>query len=299
MAQEHNFVFCCTRWMGMASDDVATAINILNDLSNFPNFPDRQHQGMLNQLMLARLMKHASGLVSHTAFQDSGGNPVIDTSDVFFDGNSQGGIFGGTVMGVSQDITRGVLGVPAMNYSNLLTRSTDFATYAAILYPSYPNELQRPLLLALIQMLWDRTDPNGYARHITNDPLPGTPPHYVMLHEAFGDHQVSPMAAEIEARTIGASVHTPTLNPGRSYEVTPYYGIPAIASYPFFGSAIIPYDSGADVPPTTNTAPMTSFDPHSDPRRSVIARQQKSDFLQTGGFVTDVCPGIACVIPHP
>ncbi len=304
MANEHNFVFCCTRWMGMASDDVPTAVNILNDLSLFPNFPDRQHQGMLNQLMLARLMIHASGLNSHTAFQDSGGNPVIDTSDVFFDGNSQGGIFGGTIMGIAQDITRGVLGVPAMNYSTLLTRSTDFAAYAAILYPSYPNELQRPLLLALIQMLWDRSEPNGYARHITNDPLPGTPPHYVLLHEALGDHQVANLGTQVEARTIGASVHSPTVNVGRSYEVTPYYGIPAIASYPFNGSAIIPYDSGTDVPPTTNTPPVddpptaTNYDPHSDPRKSTIARQQKSDFLQTGGAVTDVCSGVACVIPH-
>ena len=304
MANEHNFVFCCTRWMGMASDDVPTAINILNDLSNFPNFPDRQHQGMLNQLMLARLMKHPNGLNSDVAFQDNAMNPVIDTSDVFFDGNSQGGIFGGTIMGIAQDITRGVLGVPAMNYSLLLTRSTDFAAYASTLYPSYPNELQRPLLLALIQMLWDRTEPNGYARHIMNDPLPGTPPHYVMLHEVLGDHQVANIGAQIEARTIGASVHSPTVNAGRSDDVTPYYGIPAIASYPFNGSAIIPYDSGSQKPPTTNTPPPVdpmaagAYDPHSDPRKSVIARQQKSDFLTTGGAVTDPCPGIACVIPH-
>ena len=47
-------------------------------------------------------------------------------SDVFYDGNSQGGIFGGTVMSIAQDITRGVLGVPGMNYSLLLTRSVDF-----------------------------------------------------------------------------------------------------------------------------------------------------------------------------
>ena len=80
--------------------------------------------------------------------------------------------------------------------------------------------------------------------------------------------------------------------------MTPYYGIPAIASYPFAGSALIPYDSGAATPPSTNTAPNVSFDPHSDPRSSVIARQQKSDFLQAGGSVTDVCGGLACVIPH-
>jgi len=222
---------------------------------------------------------------------------VIDTSDVFYDGNSQGGIFGGTVMAIAKDITRGVLGVPGMNYSLLLTRSTDFATYSAILYPSYPVVIQRPLLLALIQMLWDRSDPDGLAHHMTTDPLPNTPPHTVLLHEAFGDHQVANVATEIEARTIGASIHQPAIAAGRSYEVAPYPFIPAIPSYPFDGSALIVWDSGAATPPITNTAPNTGNDPHSDPRSSVNARQQKSDFLQTGGAVTDVCSGLPCTAP--
>src|SRR5512143_2900592 len=130
---------------------------------------------MVDQLFLARLMIHPNGFISDPAFQDSVGNPVIDTSAVFYDGNSQGGIFGGTIMAIAQDITRGVLGVPAMNYSLLLTRSSDFAQYATVLYPAYPNELQHPLLLALIQMLWDRAEPNGYAQHIGSNPRHGTP----------------------------------------------------------------------------------------------------------------------------
>jgi len=153
MANEHNFVFCAAKWIGMANEDVGNAVTILQNLSGFPSLTDRLQQSMVNQLFLARLMIHPDGFTSDPAFQDAMGNPVIDTGAVFFDGNSQGGIFGGTIMALAQDITRGVLGVPAMNYSLLLTRSTDFAAYASTLYPSYPNELQRPLLLALIQML--------------------------------------------------------------------------------------------------------------------------------------------------
>ncbi|HJQ85083.1 MAG TPA: hypothetical protein VKA21_13450, partial [Candidatus Binatia bacterium] len=126
MANEHNFVFCATKWMGMSEDDVPNAITILRNLALFPSLTDRLQQGMLNQLYLARLMIHPSGFVSNAAFQDSSTAAVIDTSDVFYDGNSQGGIFGGTVMAIAQDITRGVLGVPGMNYSLLLTRSSDF-----------------------------------------------------------------------------------------------------------------------------------------------------------------------------
>jgi hypothetical protein len=295
MANEHNFVFCATKWIGMSDVDVVNAVFILQDLSKFPTLTDRLQQAMLDQLFLARLMIHPQGFISDDAFQDSMGNPVIDTSAVFYDGNSQGGIFGGTIMGIAQDITRGVLGVPGMNYSLLLTRSSDFTTYANIYYPAYPNELQRPLGLALIQMLWDRSEPNGYAQHITSDPLPGTPAHKVLLHLAFGDHQVANVSTEIEARTIGASIHTPAIAGGRHSDVDPYFGIPAIPSDPFDGSALIIWDSGAAQPPITNTAPNVGGDPHSDPRNSVIGRQQKSDFLTTGGAVVDVCPGIPCV----
>src|SRR5262249_32184977 len=210
---------------------------------------DRLQQAMVNQLFLARLMINPHGFVSDPAFQDSSGNPVIDTSDVFYDGNSQGGIFGGTVMAVAQDITRGVLGVPGMNYSLLLTRSSDWAVYSSIFYPAYPNELDHPLVLALAQMLWDRSDPDGYAPHMTTHPLPNTPAHTVLLHVAFGDHQVANVATEVEARTIGASIHQPAIAPLRNPDVTPYFGIPAIPSYPFDGSAMVVWDSGAATPP--------------------------------------------------
>jgi hypothetical protein len=297
MAQEHNFVFCATKWIGMSDEDVPTAVTILQNFANFPELTDRLQQSMVNQLFLARLMITPNGFGANAAFRDDAGHSTIDPSDVFYDGNSQGGIFGGTVMSVAQDITRGVLGVAAMNYSLLLTRSTDFSLYAAILNPSYPNELQRPLVLALAQMLWDRSDPNGYAHHMTTDPLPNTPPHKVLIHLAFGDHQVANIGTEIQTRTIGASIHYPAINPGRHSDVNPYSSIPHIASYPFDGSALVVWDSGAATPPITNTAPMTGADPHSDPRNSPIARNQKSAFLQTGGMVIDVCGGAPCTIP--
>lgn len=297
MANEHNFVFCATKWMGMANDDVPNALQILREAGKFPSFADRQQQGILNQLFLARLMIHADGFVSDAAFQDMASTPVIDTSEVFFDGNSQGGIFGGTLMAVAQDITRGVLGVPGFRYSMLLRRSIDFDIYAVVFEPSYPNEIQQALGLSLIQMLWDRSEPSGYARYITNDPLPNTPAHYVLLHPAFGDHQVANVATEIEARTIGASIHQPAIAPGRHTDVDPYFDIPAIPSYPFDGSAMVVWDSGEPAPPVENLPPRDGTDPHGDPRSDPAARVQKSEFLKTGGAVVDVCAGMPCFAP--
>ena len=40
-----------------------------------------------------------------------------------------------------------------MNYSTLLQRSVDFDTYAQILYNAYPSQLERPLVLSLIERL--------------------------------------------------------------------------------------------------------------------------------------------------
>ena len=294
MANEHNFVFCATKWIGMSEDDIANAVNILGDVSSFPTLADRTQQGMVNALFLGRLMIHADGFSSHEAFQDDAGNSVIDRDHLFFDGNSQGGIMGGALTAIATDFTRAVLGVPGMNYSILLQRSVDWDTYELIYNPAYPTEIDRGLGLLLIQMLWDRGEANGYAQHMTDDPLPGTPAHEVLLHVAFGDHQVAPATAEIEARTIGAQIHWPAVADGRLPDVEPYWGIERIENYPHEGSAIIIWDSGAPAPPLDNQPPREGEDPHGDPRSDVEARVQKSEFLRDDGAVIDVCEGLPC-----
>ena len=176
---------------------------------------------------------------------------------------------------MAQDWTRAVLGVPGMNYSLLLRRSVDFDTYAAILDPAYPDPVEQTLGLSLIQMLWDRAENDGYAQHLTTDPYADTPEHQVLLNVAFGDHQVSMWGAEIMARTIGASVHQPALADGRHPDTEPYWGLDPIDGYPFDGSALVVWDSGAEVPPTTNAPPRAGFDPHEDPRADAANRAQK------------------------
>ena len=118
------------------------------------------------------------------------------------------------------------------------------------------------------------------------------------MQTAYGDHQVSQYAAAVEARTIGASAHQPALDlPARSQDDNLFYGIPAISSYPFDGSAWVIWDDGPGLvppPPLTNTPPTTGRDPHSDVRATVSARTQKSAFLDANGSVVDVCGGLPC-----
>jgi hypothetical protein len=300
MSQEHGFAFCATAWSGFASEDIPTAVKFLGDLSGFPAFPDRIQQGFLNQLYLGRLFIHPQGLTSHPAFAG-----LVDPSRLYYDGNSQGGILGTALTAMAPDFERAVLGVPGINFSVLLTRSSNWDTYGAIFNPAYPRQSERPLALALINLLWDRGEGNGWAHHATTDPPAGTPPHRVLLHVAVGDFQVATYQADVLARTIGARAHKPAFLPGRSLERVPLFDIPAFSS-PFAGSAIVYWDNGPVRPdgstgngpaPLQNTPPREGKDPHSAPRSTPAARRQKAEFLTTGNVV-DVCGGQPCQSNH-
>jgi hypothetical protein len=297
MANDHDFVFCATPWEGMSAADIPNAGSVLADLSGMPTIADPLQQGMVNALYLGRLMAHPQGLAANPLLQQ-GGRPIVTPGQLFYDGNSQGGIEGGALTAYAPDYTRAVLGVPAMNYSVLLPRSKDWDTYSLVMYPAYPNQQARPLALDLVQILWDRGEADGVAKHIAADHLPNTPAHTVLMHVAFGDHQVTQYQADVEARTLGASIHVPILAPGRSPQLKPSFGIPPIGAYPFAGSAIVYWDAGparVAPPPLTNMPNRDLEDPHEYPRRTPAARQQKSDFLEPNGAVTDPCGGAPCI----
>ena len=72
MANEHNFVFCATKWIGLSEEDIGNAVSVLGDLSRFPTIADRLQQGILDTLFLGRLMIDDGGFVSNPAFQGQG-----------------------------------------------------------------------------------------------------------------------------------------------------------------------------------------------------------------------------------
>ncbi len=317
LGTDHGVITCGTDFIGMYEDDVLPeALPALQDMSKFTPLPDRLQQGYLDFVYLGRLLAAPDGLASDPSFQFHGGTSALSTNKgLFYYGNSQGGIAGGALTAIEPDITRTVLYVPGMNYSLLLTRSVDFGDYASILYPAYPDEGARPLLLSMIQSMWDRGEPDGYANHMTSHPLNGTPSHKVLIDMAYGDHQVANVSTEVEARTIGAPLRTPTLDAFRlpaGFD-QPYFDMPPLGD--LSGSAangngmfvwdIGPkrtessVDYGTDPPPITNTAPDDSFgvDPHDTViRQTPETRDQIATFLQRpvdGGKIIDPCG------PHP
>lgn len=289
-ANEHNVVFCATKWAGMSEDDIGNAAATLAEFSNFPTMADRLQQGVLNQIVLGRLMIADDGLVQLPELTRADGTPMVDTTHLDYDGNSQGGIMGLMLTAVSPDIERSVLGVMGMNYSTLLARSVDFDTYESIMEPAYPNDLDRVMILAIVQMLWDRGEGAGYVQHVTADPYPGTGAKDVLLHVAFGDWQVSELTAMVAARTMGVPIARPVTE--RSEEVEPGWGLDSI-DFPSDGSGLVIWDSGSDPIPVDNVPPSTGRDPHEDPRADADVRVQKAGFLFDDTLV-DVCSAAAC-----
>jgi hypothetical protein len=224
-----------------------------------------------------------------------------------------------------------------MNYSVLLPRSSDYVAakhvdqfdptridptdpnpddvvdqvgYSQLFDTAYPDQSQRLLIMTMIQTLWDRSDPNGYANHMRSG-LPNTPSHEVLLQVAYGDHQVANVTAETEARTIGARGFTPALVPARygPYE-DPFWGLKAVDADGWRGSAIALFDTGptgyvrdvdpsdgggshdgTDWPPTTDTPNRSGQDPHEAPRRAACGQLMKSLFLAPGGVAVPTCGG--------
>jgi hypothetical protein len=300
LATTYNMVFCGTDWWGLASADEPFDAGAIGNLNLFPVVVDRLQQGVLNTLFLGRLMLNPGGLARDPAFQ-SGGSPVIDTSQLYYYGNSQGGIAGGMATAVAPDWRRAVLGATGIDFGNLLIqRSTDFTPLKAVLEAAYPDQSLYPVISDLLQQLWDRGEPDGYAPQMTAHPLPDTPSHTVLLQLAYGDFQVSMYSGATEARTIGARAYVPPLDPVRSRDRNLFYGIPAIGHYPFGGSAVEIWDSGTtrvQPPPVGNVPPTpgpNNSDTHYDPRYTPAAQLQIADFLAPNGAVVNVCGATPC-----
>jgi hypothetical protein len=300
MSSEHHFMFCTIDWFGFATGDAANVISTLADLSNFAMVPDASQQGILNFVYLARALRHKDGFGSNIAFKNND-KSVFDNREIFYDGNSQGGILGGVVTALSPDIKRGALGALGMNYSTLLRRSVDFDLYSVPLYLAYQDDLDRNFIFSMMQMLWDRSENNGYAHHMTDNTELGGPENELLLHPSFGDHQVTAWTADVMARTIGATVDGGQVDiiaelrneHPRHPDFIPNFDIPGLqyGSDDKTGSALILYDDkDVDIPPTGNTAPRTGRDPHDDPAKkdSGYGRCQKSHFLHPQGQLIDV-----------
>ena len=196
-------------------------------------------------MYIGRTLIHPGGFAANPAFQRTAGR-LIDTRRLFYYGNSQGGIAGGALTAVSPDLNRSALYVGGDELQPAAQPQRGLRRLRLILYPYYPNELERPLVLSLIQILWDRGEPNGYAWHMTDDPLPNTPPHKVLQTALV---RGSPGAPTWPPRWRRARSGRTSASRRRTRAATrtasPYYGIPRINHFPYEGDAsLVIWDIG-------------------------------------------------------
>jgi hypothetical protein len=303
VATEGNAVVCGVDLWGLTINDILTVGTQLQDLSAFRSIPDRGQQALLATLVLGRALKHPDGLGALPSFGNDG-ESALDTDQLYYVGLSMGGIMGGALMGVAQDFDRALLGVPGMNYSTMLERSALAGIALAVFRPSYPQAIDRPIALGLMQLLWDRSEANGYAHHITGDPFGAggaaltefgaTPAKDLLVFMAYADEAVPNITTEVMARTMGIGVRDPVLRADRSPladdpAVEPLWGIDRITDFPHDGSGMLVWDFLDEPVPTTNTPPPASGGPHGDGARLSSLRTLVFEYFQPDGAFVDVC----------
>ncbi|MEY3014601.1 MAG: hypothetical protein RIT45_3336 [Pseudomonadota bacterium] len=280
--RDNRLITFSSNWTGMANPDYLPITAMIFDFSHFHMLPERMHQGMAEFLLLARAMRER--LAELPELQSRG--VTIDKTRQFYTGDSQGGIYGTTYVALSQEVTRAVLGVPGQNYSLLLRRSTDFIPYFFIMRAQYEGIIDRAILLAGGQVLWDRADPVSYLRHLSEEPFPDTPTHSAIFASAKGDWQVALITNEITVRSkLGVAL-------------APHYGkkvsLVEPTPYPITGSALVNWDFGNPWPAPGPKPPYdTVGDPHGKPRGHPKYIQQMMHFFATGTII-DVCADATC-----
>lgn len=286
-ANRNHYIAFAVNYFGFDEDSFPLAGDALaGRFEAFKAFPERQIQGMVNQLLAMRMMM---GRVAKDGIKDDQNNVLLDSAWIdpsvrAYRGDSQGGIMGATYMAVSTDVTRGLLGEPGMPYNLLLNRSVDYATYALVLNSAFDfNAVYNQLVLGLAQMEWDRSEPGGFATHVQQDLLPNTPAHRVIMHVARGDHQVSNFGAHLMASAIGAK-QMKSDDPQQPV-FDPIYGVDEVSGPVSDGSVIIEYDFGLAKNPAGNVANKDGCDPHDRVRDLIPSYDQQDEFYRTGNIV--------------
>jgi hypothetical protein len=304
-----DYIAGATDYRGLSSADllwvVAQIIGLdSSHLNDFAGLPDRLRQGMLNTLLLAKMMK--LGLFNRDpAFQTPSGQGVFPgpSEEMYYYGISLGGVMGTFFSAVTPDVERFGVDVPAINFSCLLQRSTQFIQFEAIIAGiGVTDPMQTLLAYGLIHELWVSAEPAGYARHITSDPLPGSGnPSRILMTPAWLDKQVSNQCQEIAARTLGLT----NLSDGSL--VQDLQGIPD-APGPL-DSGLVMYDTGSFdvldpnhqgtdangrflIPALANLIPSPVCDPHGARPGIPAGILQLVNFLQPGGQVENFCNGL-------
>lgn len=283
LADEKGFVIVAADWQGMSEPDrTPVADALVGDTSNVAGFTDRLHQGMANFMALAALAK--GPLAEAPELQVTAG-AAYDPAELYFVGHSLGYILGSTYVALAPDVERAAMTVGGVNLSFCLFRAQPFGLFLALLGTQLPDFLDQQKFGYLLQLSFDRIDSITYASRMLTNTLPGSPEsRRVLLAVGIGDVAVTPLAAELQARSLGI----PELSPAPRV----VGGLPTAAA-PIDGSAFLELDFHVSPEPGVEAVPPTGDNPvHEGVRREPAVREAISRFLKPGGKVEQTCDGV-------
>lgn len=225
-----------TEWRGLTLRDSPDALRAALDLSRFPLVTDKLHQGVANQLAMARLMKTAFTQSPFLEAADGSGS-LIDPSRIYYFGISLGGIEGATFLANSEVIESGVLHVPGSMWTTMLERSVNWVEFEQFVVEVQPVPSERQFFYAGLQMLWDPVDPLNHATELSD--------RNVLWQVSRGDEQVPNFTAEALVRSAGAPLLEPVI-----WDVE---GLERVETDSGTGqSGLFQWDSGIDAPSDVN-----------------------------------------------
>ena len=294
------------RLVGMSSEDVARVLRSLSDFSSFVATPERFEQGLINFVVLTHSFANPSCQVVSTDpnvfnITPTAGGParrIWDNDELYYGGESQGGIMGMSLAAISTDITHFMSGVSGMAYSVMIPRSSNWISYGGIMANSYRRQVDRALLMTMAQSVWDVSDPATFVGRITGDRLPCglgettcpgglTPDHQLVMMIGQDDAQVANITADTAARTFGLPVVTPSPYLPHGLATTP-----AAESDNVRNAMIIYAIPGVAPLPLGTRNPGGDNDAHGGVRRAESGFRMLDRFYAPDGIIVNECDGV-------
>jgi len=280
-ANENNVAMLGTSFYGWADDDSTSIEYAVLNMQYFQHQAERLEQSMINQVVM---VKTFMGICSDLPeYYTDGGYKLIDTNDPTYTGYSNGALRGPSIIGLSPDLDRGVLWAGGSSFSHIIERCTQYDKFHFIFASEYgyDNQLDRAVVMSIIQSLWDSTETDTFLSLRENGYLDQIEPFELMTLFSISDLQISNISSARMMRTGGI----PLLN---SSTITPYGLI--IVEGGHVGSVGVFFDGGYIQPPIGNEYGQEPHPAHNAIGALPIAREMAFNFLSNGSIV-DTCEG--------
>ena len=272
-----------TDFKGWSSDGDFDAVTFgLMNVNYLQHQSERLQQSVINHLAMITTIKGVCSDIPE--FYHNGVN-LVDTSDIDYMGVSLGGIRGPSMLSLIPEIDRGVLWVAGSSFGFIAERSTQYTQFEDLFASplAYESTMDRSILIALMQSMWDTTEPETYLPFIDGGMDGELHPYEVLYVVSINDAQVTTLSADRASRTSGIPVlSNSTYHP---------HGLEVVDA-PVSGSAIVYFDGNFPAVPSGNIQGPMAY--HSLAHNQVLgygpAVDLATDFLLSSQ-ITDTCSG--------